>query len=45
MTELLETLLTQRQPVGSFPVHEYWQDIGQLEDFRAANQVYSSVFS
>ncbi len=36
MTDLIEGLLEKGQPVASFPVHEYWIDIGQLGDYTQA---------
>jgi NDP-sugar pyrophosphorylase family protein len=36
MTELIEALLAAGRPVASFPIREYWLDIGQHEDYRQA---------
>lgn len=36
MTELIERLLEQGRSVVSFPLREYWLDIGQLEDYERA---------
>ena len=36
MTELIQSLLGAGRPVSSFPVREYWLDIGQLEDYEKA---------
>jgi dTDP-glucose pyrophosphorylase len=36
MTDLIDRLLKGNERVGSFPVHEYWRDVGQHEDFRVA---------
>jgi dTDP-glucose pyrophosphorylase/CBS domain-containing protein len=36
MTDLIQLLLEQRRKVISFPVHEYWVDIGQMEDYQRA---------
>ena len=43
MTDLVKPLLEKKQ-VASFPIHEYWIDIGKLEDFEQANGEYESVF-
>lgn len=40
MTDLFGRLLEQGFPLGAFPIHEYWQDIGQLVDYRRANSDY-----
>ena len=37
MTELFDHLMKQSRPVAAFPVHEYWMDIGRLDDFQRAN--------
>lgn len=36
MTELIQRLLDADRPVASFPVLEYWLDIGQLADYHKA---------
>lgn len=36
MTDLINTLLLQKQTVVSFPVREYWLDIGQHADYERA---------
>ena len=37
MTELIQILLDKKISVAAFPIHEYWLDIGQPEDYREAN--------
>jgi dTDP-glucose pyrophosphorylase len=36
MTDLIQRLLEARRPVVSFPIREYWRDIGQHEDYQQA---------
>lgn len=38
MTDLIQQLLDQGQPVVSFPIHEYWLDIGQPADYVKAEE-------
>ena len=38
MTDLISTLLAAGRPVNSFPICEYWLDIGQHEDYRQAQE-------
>ena len=38
MSEVIETLIAQRQPVIAFPFEEYWLDIGQHEHYRQAQE-------
>ncbi len=40
MTDLFARLLEQGYPLGAFPIHEYWQDIGQVDDLQRANHDY-----
>jgi NDP-sugar pyrophosphorylase family protein len=44
MTNLIDDLLIQKQSVSSFPIHEYWLDIGQIADYEKANEDYESKF-
>jgi dTDP-glucose pyrophosphorylase len=36
MTELIEACLVNHFPIAVFPVHEYWNDIGTLDDLEKA---------
>jgi dTDP-glucose pyrophosphorylase/CBS domain-containing protein len=38
ITELIEQLLTEGKRVASFPIQEYWLDIGQMPDYERAHQ-------
>ena len=45
MTNLIQALLDADRPVVSFPIHEYWLDIGQHVDYeRAVMDVQSGRF-
>ena len=44
MTELFGDLIDREAEAAVFPVREYWQDVGQREDFRCANGEYENVF-
>ncbi len=45
MTDLIERLLDGDTVVTSFPIHEYWLDIGQLRDYAQAQEdVHSGKF-
>ena len=43
MTDVINPLLEQKK-IASFPIHEYWIDIGKLEDFHQANGEYQEIF-
>ena len=38
MTDLIKRLLDEGRTVVSFPIIEYWQDVGQHEDYRQAQE-------
>lgn len=44
MPELLAALVADGQPVGAYPIHEYWLDIGRPPDFETAQTAFASVF-
>ena len=37
MTDLIEMRLAENKTVSAFPIHEYWIDIGRIEEFERAN--------
>jgi len=45
MPTLFDALITQAKNVISFPLSEYWLDIGRLEEYEKANNDYDGVFS
>jgi dTDP-glucose pyrophosphorylase len=45
MPTLIEGLQKQGKKVAAFPVHEYWMDIGQKQDFEQANTDYCFHFT
>lgn len=44
ITQLIDAYLNDKRKVGSFPITEYWMDIGHLEDFYQANADYENLF-
>ena len=38
MPNLLEEQILQGEQVNSFPLHEYWLDIGHMEEYERANR-------
>lgn len=40
MPTLFKSIIEQKMPVISFPIHEYWLDVGRIEEFRQANTEY-----
>jgi dTDP-glucose pyrophosphorylase len=44
MPSLFEKIINQKMNVISFPLREYWLDIGRIEEFKKANEEYNEVF-
>jgi len=45
MTQIFEKLVQQNAVTVSFPIREFWMDIGKLEDYNRANNEYFRVFN
>ena len=44
MPDLLTQIISDNQEIAVFPIHEYWLDIGQIDDFERGEKEYSSFF-
>jgi len=44
MPEFFTAIMESRGRTAAFPIHEYWQDVGQKEDFHRANGEYEKIF-
>ena len=44
MDELINKLLQIHEPIGVYKISAYWLDIGQLDDFKQAQDVYEHHF-
>ena len=44
MPTLFEALIAKKKRSISFPIREYWLDIGRMEEFERANSEYHKVF-
>jgi len=44
ITQLIDMLISKNDRVGSFPITEYWMDIGRIEDFDKANNDINIYF-
>ena len=38
MTQLMSDVIAKKQPVGAFPIHEFWLDVGHHDTFESAKQ-------
>ena len=45
MPTLFEKLISMNENTVSFPLREYWLDIGRMEEYEKANQEYHEVFN
>lgn len=45
MTDLFEKLLGKNLKTVTFPLREYWLDIGQIRDFEKANGEFNEIFN
>ena len=43
MPTLFERLIEAGKKTSAFPIHEYWLDIGQVDDFQRANENYKEL--
>lgn len=44
ITQLINSVVDNNLKVGSFPIREYWMDIGRIEDYNQANQDINKYF-
>jgi dTDP-glucose pyrophosphorylase len=44
MPTLFKELITAKEKIASFPLQEYWLDIGRLEDYEKANNEFGLYF-
>ncbi len=44
MPTLFEKLISEKKNAISFPLREYWLDIGRMEEYKKANEEYDEVF-
>jgi len=44
MDKLIKDILSRNLPITRYPINEYWLDIGRLDDFEKAQQIYNEHF-
>ncbi|WP_428024992.1 nucleotidyltransferase family protein [Arcobacter sp.] len=44
MPTLFDKLIKEEKKIVSFPIREYWLDIGRIEEYKRANDEYDKVF-
>jgi dTDP-glucose pyrophosphorylase len=45
MPQLLKKMIDDGRKVISFPIHEYWLDIGKMDDYKKAQSDFNSIFN
>lgn len=44
MDTLIKSMLKQNMPIAKYEIKEYWLDIGKIDDFQKAQEVYNKHF-
>lgn len=44
MPSLFEILIKNNEKVVSFPLNEYWIDVGRINEYEQANYDYKNIF-
>ncbi|SMC23217.1 CBS domain-containing protein [Clostridium acidisoli DSM 12555] len=44
ITQLIDMLINNKEKVGSFPITDYWMDIGKISDYYKANEDIKNIF-
>jgi NDP-sugar pyrophosphorylase family protein len=44
MDDLLHIMLNKKIPITKYEIKEYWLDIGQVDDFEKAQEIYKNHF-
>ena len=44
MDDLINKMLNMKLPISKFHIKEYWLDIGQIDDFQTAQEIYQTHF-
>ncbi len=44
MDNLIKDMLAKGLPISHYPIQEYWLDIGQVEDYNKAQEIYNEYF-
>jgi NDP-sugar pyrophosphorylase family protein len=45
MDKLIKNMLSFNKPITHYPISEYWLDIGRIEDYNKAQDIYKEHFS
>jgi NDP-sugar pyrophosphorylase family protein len=45
MDTLIKEMISQKLPITHYPIKEYWLDIGQIDDYNKAQEIYKEQFS
>ena len=44
MDSLIKDMLSRGLPICHYPIQEYWLDIGQVDDYEKAQEIYKEYF-
>jgi NDP-sugar pyrophosphorylase family protein len=45
MDTLIHKMLNEKIPISKFEIKEYWLDVGQVDDYQTAQEIYKEHFT
>jgi NDP-sugar pyrophosphorylase family protein len=45
MDQLIKRMLSDGEPIAKYQIHEYWLDIGVIEDYKDAQEIYNKFYT
>jgi NDP-sugar pyrophosphorylase family protein len=45
MDQLIKSMLAQDEPIAKYQIKEYWLDIGVIDDYKDAQEIYNKFYS
>ncbi len=44
MDQLIKKMLSEGEPIAKYQIQEYWLDIGVIDDYKDAQEIYSKFY-
>ena len=44
MDQLIQKMLSTNDPIAKYQIHEYWLDIGVIDDYKDAQDIYNNMY-
>ena len=45
MDQLIKKMLSDGEPIAKYQIHEYWLDIGVIDDYKDAQKIYDKFYT